>query len=424
MRDLAQVCTVSSVNKMYQKDLICWITLEENGYEYIMPNTTKVGDKVVAIGEGSILPETDRWEFLRKRCYKENLRGFLISPMTMGKKANADGSDAGERVKSWGLCVTLDEAGVDLKTKPGTDVTDLLQIRKYEPAEDASPTKTPKTPKWVKFCMKHKFTRWIGRIWFNKHKTTSGNFPSDIIEKSDETTIQNYKGVLGQFAGKKAFITAKCEGQSFTCSLDKKTKKLYVCSRNNRYDTINSASELFFRAATNYEIEKKLKAYLKKTGILLILQGEQMASSVQGNIFDLSEPKWYLFRMKGLENGKWVEYNYPKMNAVASQLGLECVPLIEVVEDMGARFKDIKSIVEYTEKLYWKPTKDGFDYHYQPKPAEKLFVDYLQWEGAVFKSEDYNKEENRGWSFKCKNLQYAEKSYSFMNELCRKLKKK
>lgn len=224
--------------------------------------------------------------------------------MTMGKKANEDGSDAGSRVKSWGLCVTLEEAGLDPNMKAGTDVTEALGIRKYEPAEDASPTKTPKTPKWVKFCMKHKLLRWIGQIWFNKNKKSSGGFPSEIIEKSDETTIQNYKKVLEQFPGKKAFITAKMEGQSFTCSLDKKTKKLFVCSRNNRYDSVNSASEVFFNTAKSYDIESKLKAYMKKTGVLLIIQGEQVGPGIQGNIYNFDAHHWFAFRMKGLENGK------------------------------------------------------------------------------------------------------------------------
>lgn len=422
MRDLASVVTVERKEKMFEKDRIVVVSFKELGYEAIVPSTTNVGDRMVFIQEGSILPEDEKWEFLRKRCYVDSLRGFLIKPMTMG--ARDDNGQKGDRVKSWGLCVTLAEAGLDESTKAETDVTEALGIRKYEPAEEAAPTKSDKTPALVKFCMKHKILRWIGQMWFNSHKKASGNFPSDIISKSDETTIQNCKRVLEDFAGTKAFITAKMEGQSFTCSLDlKHKKKFYVCSRNNRYDEVNSASELFFKAAAEYDIEKKLKTYLKKTGILLVLQGEQMSNSVQGNIFDLNGPRWYLFRMKGLEHGKWVEYNYPKMSAVALELGLECVPLIEVIDDMGARFPDINSIVEYTEKLYWKPVGDGFDYHYQPKPGEKLFVDYLQWEGAVFKSEDYNKEENRGWSFKCKNLQYAEKSYSFMNELCRKLKK-
>lgn len=424
-RNLAEIVTVESKNRMFQKDRICWVTFKENGYEAIVPNDINVGDKMCFIGEGSLLPEIERWEFLRKRCYCDKERAFLISPMTMGKKANEDGSDAGSRVKSWGLCVTLAEAGLDESTKAETDVTEALGIRKYEPAEEAAPTKSDKTPAWVKFCMKHKILRWIGQMWFNSHKKARGNFPSEIISKSDETTIQNCKRVLEDFAGTKAFITAKMEGQSFTCSLDlKHKKKFYVCSRNNRYDEDNKESRVYFGTAKRYDIESKLKAYMKKTGVCLMLQGEQVGPGIQGNIYNFNEVRLFLFRMKGHENGKWVEYNYPKMKSIADELGLECVPLVEVIDDMGERFKTVDSLVNYAENVLWKPNGDNtIDFTYTPSKNEKLWKDYLQHEGIVVKSENYNKETNEGFSFKVKNMSYQEHDYSAMNALCRELSK-
>ena len=424
-RNLAEIVTVESKNRMFQKDRICWVTFKENGYEAIVPNDINVGDKMCFIGEGSLLPEIERWEFLRKRCYCDKERAFLISPMTMGKKANEDGSDAGSRVKSWGLCVTLAEAGLDESTKAETDVTEALGIRKYEPAEEAAPTKSDKTPAWVKFCMKHKILRWIGQMWFNSHKKARGNFPSEIISKSDETTIQNCKRVLEDFAGTKAFITAKMEGQSFTCSLDlKHKKKFYVCSRNNRYDEDNKESRVYFGTAKRYDIESKLKAYMKKTGVCLMLQGEQVGPGIQGNIYNFNEVRLFLFRMKGHENGKWVEYNYPKMKSIADELGLECVPLVEVIDDMGERFKTVDSLVNYAENVLWKPNGDNMiDFTYTPSKNEKLWKDYLQHEGIVVKSENYNKETNDGFSFKVKNMSYQEHDYSAMNALCRELSK-
>lgn len=426
-RNLAEIVTVESKNRMFQKDRICWVTFKENGYEAIVPNDINVGDKMCFIGEGSLLPEIERWEFLRKRCYCDKERAFRISPMTMGKKANEDGSDAGSRVKSWGLCVTLEEAGLDPNTKAGTDVTEALGIRKYEPAEDASPTKTPKTPKWVKFCMKHALLRWIGQIWFDRHKKASGNFPSEIIEKSDETTIQNYKKVLEQFPGKKAFITAKMEGCSATYSLDvsnKRKPKMYLCSRNNRYNEVNSASEVYFEYANRTNLEKKLIAFYKKTGKNIVLQGELCAGKIQGNIYAFDESRFFVYRMKLHENGKWVEYNYERMTPIIEELGLERVPLIEVVDDMGAKFQTIDQMVSYTEQIFWKPVKDGYDFHYQPKSGEKLFKDYLMAEGIVVKSADYNKEENTGWSVKCKNLPYQEHDYKEMHTVAQNIKYK
>lgn len=207
MRDLASVVTIETKSKMYQKDRICAVTFKENGYEAIVPVIHNVGDKMVFIQEGSILPEEPKWEFLRKRCYRDSLKGFLIAPMTMGAKD--DNGEKGSKVKSWGLCVSLEEAGLDPNLKAGTDVTDSLNIRKYEPdEEDASPTKSKK-PKFIQFCLNHKTLRWIGKLWlkFNIAPKTSKAFPTDVIQKSDETTIQNCKELISQFKGKEAFIT-------------------------------------------------------------------------------------------------------------------------------------------------------------------------------------------------------------------------
>jgi len=406
MRDLASIVTIATKNKMFEKDRICVVTFEELGYEAIVPVEHNVGDKMVFIQEGALLPVEERWEFLRKRCYLPAEDAFLIKPMTMGAKD--DNGQKGDKVKSWGLCVTLAEAGLPENLKAGTDVTDKLKIRKYEPEEDASPKKMPKIPRIIKFFLKHKLTRWIGNIYMEnrKRKFSKGNFPTEIISKSDEETIQNCKSVISMFPGTKAYITAKMEGQSFTCSLDAKKKDaFYVCSRNNRFDKVDDTSKVFWATAERYDIANKLKAYLKKTGIRLMIQGEQVGPGIQENIYGYKQVQWFVFRMKGFENGQWVEYPYPKMHEVADKLGLNCVPLIETVEDMGSKFDSVDSLVKYAENVYWN--KEAIIHI--PTANEKLWKQYAQHEGIVVKSDNYNKERGTGFSFKVKNLAYAEK---------------
>lgn len=419
MRDLAKVVTVATKGKMYQKDRICVVGFEELGYEAIVPVDINIGDKMVFIQEGAILPETEQWEFLRKRCYKEELKGFLIKPMTMG--ARDLNGEKGDRVKSWGLCVTLLEAGLEESVRAGTDVTDDLKIRKYEPEEEeASPTKSSKTPGWVKFCMSHKFTRWIGNIYFaiNKKKKGSSAFPTEIISKSDETTIQNCPSIIANFKGVKAYMTAKMEGQSATFSLDMKHKrKFYVCSRNNRYNTESEGGSDFWKTAAKYELAERLEKYYQKTGICLMLQGEQCGPGIQNNIYGFADNMLFLYRMKGLEGNAWVDYPYPKMKEIADELGVPCVPLLEIVDDM-AKYNTIESLVTRAEHAYWK----GEDANYQPKANEVLWKNFMQHEGIVVKSENYNKEINKGFSFKCKNMSYQEKTLSEMAELAKKLK--
>ena len=423
MRDLASIVSVASVNKMFEKDRIVWISLNENGYEFIVPADTKVGDKLVCIQEGAILPVEERWEFLRKRCYRDDLQGFLIKPMTMGAK-DLNG-EKGDRVKSWGLCVTLSEAGLPEDLKPETDVTDKLNIRKYEPVEDASPQKMPKIPRIIKFCLKHKITRWIGNRYmaYRKAKYQKGDFPTEIISRSDETTIQNCKSIMKDFPGKQAFVTVKMEGQSFTCSLDPKKKyEFYVCSRNHRLVEGESDGKKFYDTAKRYDIAKKLKDYYKKTGHLLIIQGEQVGPGIQENIYGYKETQWFVFRMKEYINKEWVELPYFAFRDVAWKLGLKVVPLVEVINDMG-QFDTIDKLVKYAEGIVWTPQTIDTGLQYHPNENDVLWKTYLQHEGIVVKSFDYNKEKGKGFSFKVKNLQYAEKGLKEIAKVREKLSK-
>jgi len=227
------------------------------------------------------------------------------------------------------------------------------------------------------------------------------------------------------FPGTRAFITAKMEGQSFTCSLDPKKKyEFYVCSRNNRLVRGQSDSTVFYNTADRYDIAKKLKDYYKRTGHLLIIQGEQVGPTIQENIYNFKEVQWFVFRMKEYVDGKWVERNYADMEPIISALGLQRVPLLEVVEDMG-KFDTVESLVKYAEGIYYKPYPDGTtDFHYVPKQGERLWKDYLMSEGIVVKSEDYDKEKGKGFSFKVKNLQYAEKGLKEIAKVCRELEAK
>lgn len=420
MRDLASIVTIETKNKMYQKDKICVVTFKENAYEAIVPVTNNVGDKMVFIQEGSILPVLPKWEYLRKRCFKEELNGFLVRPMVMGAKDN--NGEKGDKVKSWGLCVSLEEAELDPTLYAGADVTDALGIKKYEPdLMNVSPIKETK-PIFIQFCFNHKCLRRIGKLWLkskNKNKESLA-FPTDVIQKSDETTIQNCKSVINSFKGKEAFITCKMEGQSFTCSLDQKHKrKFYVCSRNNRFKNKTSTSAPFYAVAERYDIANKLEKYYKEHKVILVIQGEQCGPNIQGNIYNLEETDWFVFRMKGYENNKWIEYPYPKMLEICNQLGLKTVPLVEHLMDLGEKFPTIDSLVKYAEELYWTPN----NYLYKPNKKDVLWKDYLQHEGMVVKSIDYNKEENTGFSFKVKNMQYQEKEYSAMNKIAKELDK-
>lgn len=427
MRDLASIVTVESVQKMFEKDRIVAVRFLENGFEAIVPSTVKVGDTLAFIQEGSILPEVEAWEFLRKRCYSEKEKGFIIRPMTMGAKDY--NGEKGERVKSWGLAVSLEELPIDKnvlsKLKAGDDITDLLSIRKYEPVEDASPTREDSKksyPKWVKFCLSHFLTRWIGRIWQRKHQNSAGGFPSQIVSKSDETCVQNMKYVLERFKDSEVYTSVKMEGQSFTVVPDFKGKKLkgaYVCSRNNAY-TLEDKS-LFWEMMRQYDIVNKYKQVYKDTGKIYVFQGEQVGPGIQDNIYDFTKNHWFVFTVKDYKTGKQLPLE--EAIKVSEMFGLRFVPILEKDVKLGSIMPDINTAVSYAEKVYWTPEKDDNITSYKVEvPRGNLWEDYLQHEGVVVRTMNYDKDSNIGVSFKVKNCDYASEKLSAIHGMAVKIK--
>lgn len=406
MRDLASICTIEKVWPLEGKDRVQGASFVENGYEVMVSKDIQPGQLVAFIQEGAILPVKDTWEWLRKRCYRENLNGFngfLIKPQKFSG------------IKSWGLAVPLAELGLEesvySKLKAGEDITELLEIHKYEPEEDASPTKGESKkayPKWVKFCLSHLLTRWIGRLWRKKHQNSGGGFPDHVLLKSDETTVQNMPFAIEKFADELVYISAKMEGQSATTCFDpKKSKKdglFYVCSRNNAYKL--KCNNDFWNYCVNNGMEKKLRDYYRKTGKLLAVQAEQCGPGIQNNIYNFKSLKWFVYLMTDIITGN--QLNYDEMVSACKDLGLTIVPVIVANVKLKDVMPTLSAAVKYAEKSYWTLDENGeLIQNYQPKEGEKLWVDYFQNEGVVVRSMNCDKKKNIGLSMKIKNIDYA-----------------
>lgn len=413
MRDLASICTIEKVWPLEGKDKVQGASMIENGYECMVSKDTQPGQLVAFIQEGAILPVKDNWEWLRKRCFKESINGFLIKPLKFST------------IKSWGLIVPLNELGLEenvyKKFKAGDDITDLLEIRKYEPIEDASPTKSDSKksyPKWVKFCLSHVFTRWIGRIWQKNHQNSVGGFPSNYCEKSDETSIQNMKNILVSNQEVEVYVTQKLEGQSFTAMLDidDKKHKFFVCSRNNAYKLV--CNNDFWTTAKRYNIENKLKELLKRDGVYYIIQGEQCGPGIQNNIYQLKNIEWFIYTIKTFNpiTKENIQLSWDKIVEISEFLGIKTVPFVCKCK-LSEIAPDINTVVAFTEKQYWRISNGNLEFCYKPKDNETLWNDYAQAEGIVVRSLDFDKSKNKGFSWKCKNIQYQEKGLSGISSI-------
>ena len=427
MRDLASVCTIEKVWALEGKDKVQGASFKENSYEVMVSKDIQPGMLVAFIQECACLPVCKTWEWLRKRCYHDNLNGkegFLIKPQKFSG------------IKSWGLAVPLNELGLEetvyKKFKAGDNLEEALSIWKYEPEEDASPRTSSKKayPKWVKFCLSHYLTRWIGRIWQKCHQKSAGGFPTDLISKSDETTIQNMKGVLEKFAESKVNINAKLEGQSFTVVpvfgkrgfIVKKEEVVgaYVCSRNNAYKIEDNS--IFWDMMRKYDIVRKMKEIWKTEHKAYILQGEQVGPNIQDNIYDFKQNHWYIFTVKDYSTLKQLPYE--GQVKVADKFGMRVVPLLWT-GTLKEVMPDVDAAVAFAEKASWEPI-DGDRIHSWLNLENKghLWKDYMQHEGVVVRTVDYDKDNNIGVSFKVKNMDYQNKGLGKIHSCAVEYKKK
>ena len=427
MRDLASVCTIEKVWALEGKDKVQGASFKENSYEVMVSKDIQPGMLVAFIQEGACLPVCKTWEWLRKRCYHDNLNGkegFLIKPQKFSG------------IKSWGLAVPLNELGLEetvyKKFKAGDNLEEALSIWKYEPEEDASPRTSSKKayPKWVKFCLSHYLTRWIGRIWQKCHQKSAGGFPTDLISKSDETTIQNMKGVLEKFAESKVNINAKLEGQSFTVVpvfgkrgfIVKKEEVVgaYVCSRNNAYKIEDNS--IFWDMMRKYDIVRKMKEIWKTEHKAYILQGEQVGPNIQDNIYDFKQNHWYIFTVKDYSTLKQLPYE--GQVKVADKFGMRVVPLLWT-GTLKEVMPDVDAAVAFAEKASWEPI-DGDRIHswLNLENKGKLWKDYMQHEGVVVRTVDYDKDNNIGVSFKVKNMDYQNQGLGKIHSCAVEYKKK
>jgi len=415
MRDLASVCTIEKVWALEGKDKVQGAGFKENSYEVMVSKDIQPGMLVAFIQEGACLPVCETWEWLRKRCYRDNLNGkegFLIKPQKFSG------------IKSWGLAVPLNELGLDepvyKKLKAGDNLEEVLHIWKYEPEEDASPRTASKNayPKWVKFCFSHILTRWVGRIWQKRHQNSAGGFPTDLISKSDETTIQNMKGILEKYANEKVVVTAKMEGASFTVVPTFKGKKVtgaYVCSRNNAY-TLEDNS-LFWDMMRKYDVVNKMKKLWKEEHRAVILQGEQVGPTIQNNIYAFKQNHWFLYEVKDYATLK--QGSYFDQVKTAEYFGMKVVPLLTtgILKDI---MPDVDTAVTFAERAVWIPADDDNITSWLeevPNP-KKLWKNYMQHEGVVVRTENFDKDNGIGVSFKVKNSDYALEGLGKIHQDC------
>ena len=374
MRNMAYVVTVKDVKPIEGKDRIEYVSFKENDYSVIAQKGLKTDDKVVYIEVDSILPVDKKFEFLRSRCFKESLNGFLIKAMKMNG------------LYSFGIVFKPSDLGLDAsELKSKQDLTDTLGVRKYEPIEDRSPVenKLPPLKKRIKsLLMRYSLTRPIGRKLFVK-SLEKEDFPTWLIPKSDEDNLANNPEWFEKYKNTDNYITVKMEGKSVTCYFEDRKflwfkKSIFKVFGRNVPLTEKKELEFF----------KSIGDKIKNSHV--ILQGEYCAPHVQRGIYK-NGSHFYIYKIRDLLTNQY--YTYEQMQNFATAHGLELVPL---VDKKLSDFESIEDIYNFADKIYFK---EG--------DISKIITNKSKFtknhEGIVVRSNDINKD---SWSFKVKSREY------------------
>lgn len=308
MRKLATIREISEVEPIKNADRIEVCVVD--GWEVVCKvNEFKPGDKVVYIEIDSIVPDCKTFEFLRDRKFRVKtikLRGQV----------------------SQGLIMPMDI--LPPRTyKVGEDVTDILNIKKYDPQEEKERKLIKQNPP------KGKVQQWLMRFgWFERYYQNkqekilqARRFP-DWIKKTDEERIQNMKPEFDRFVqeGVEFVATEKIDGCSATYGLRKINNKFefVVCSRNVKL--VEPDDSYYWKIAKIYDIRKVLEELFRlfeyKEGDSVVIQGEIIGPGIQGNKYGRDDYELYAFNL--VLGGDRMPYR--AMTERLLSINIPCVP--------------------------------------------------------------------------------------------------
>lgn len=254
----------------------------------------------------SFLPVEDRYEFLRASSYrKTDIMGEGFKLKTMKFKGQI----------SQGLVMPLSEFPELEDPVLGEDLTSFLGVKKWEIEEKAT-----------------------------TGGTAIGVLPYDVPH-TDETRVQAEPDLIQDFAGLTYYISTKMDGSSHSISIDE--YGCHVCGHNFEYKDDGKCS--FYEFVKKREYIDRMQNYVDEKGLdTLTIQGEFCGPGIQQNRLKLKGPEWYVFTVR--VNGLRVDLHY--MKEICESLGMECVPIEEIDNDLPSKYPTVESLLERADGEY------------------------------------------------------------------------
>jgi len=330
-RKLASIQKIISVEPIENADAIECVTVL--GWHCVAKKDEfKPDDLCVYCEVDSIMPHTNpEFKFLEERKYRIKtikLRGQI----------------------SQGICFPISILPPNVNILEGKDVTEILEITKYDPEKGK------------------------GNVGlFKRIKRRQRSFPT-FIPKTDEVRIQSVPKVLVRKAEEVCAVTEKLDGASTTVWV--KDGKFGVASRNltvtetkgnvllqsiltfigeklkikkllKYRNTWNGygANNKYIATAKQLSLEEKLK----NLDLNIALQGELVGPAIQDNRYNLKEYEIYWYNVYNIDTGKYLSSE--AASDIVENLGLKYVPnlgkitLGEYCVDSLVKFSKGKSIL-------------------------------------------------------------------------------
>jgi len=339
MRKLVTIQKISEVKPIPDADFIELACIK--GWQCVAKKGEfKPDDLCVYFEVDSYLPIDERYEFLRKSSYRSNEymgEGFRVKTVRFRGEI------------SQGLALPLSAFPEITLSEEGADVTDVLNIRKWEMPEQ------------------------VGSAGISVGSKPFG------IPTTDETRIQSIPEFLLHFTGKPYYISTKMDGTS--CTVYIKDGKVGVCGRNDEYKEDVETCSMWA-----YVYKHNLKEKLTALGEDIALQGEFCGAGIQKNRLKLFEPALYVFDVIKIgESDKLKKCGLDEILSYCGKLGIQSVPIEETGDSFGYTLPEL---IERAKGKY----ESGLDK-----------------EGIVVRTHDYGRIGNDKLSFKVINNDFLAK---------------
>lgn len=358
-RKLASVKKITNISPIEGADLIELATIDNGWKCVIKKDTFNVNDLCIYFEIDSFLPIIPEFNFLKNKGTKKmnGEEGYVIKTIKLRGQV------------SQGLVLPIkefEERLKDINITEGINLTDILNIKKYEAPIPASLSGdvNGKIPCWIKKTDQERCQN-IWSEYSKKYLDNSDEIISQLSKEGDQyiNKINELKDnkIINPIKNLEFEATIKLDGTSMTCfivdpnkfktrTIEKELKEnkelkyfFGVCSRN--YELKESDKNTYWNIA-NKDIKEKLIKYHMNTGKNIAIQGELMGPGIQKNREKLQNHQFFCYDVWSIDEQRY--FTKKEKEEILNTLKLQSVPYIENIKVFN-KFNNVEELLKYAE---------------------------------------------------------------------------